>query len=281
VSGIRELSLRRGAERLAAAGIDSARLDARVLLAHAMDLSPGEAAFAREPSLEEIGRYDMLLGRRAAREPVAYITGEREFWSLSFAVGPGVLIPRPETETLLEEAGRLFPDHDQALEVLDLGTGSGAILIAFLRDYPNAKGTGVDRSEAALLWARRNAEQLGVVNRSTWNSGVWDAGAGRTYDLIFSNPPYLALDEAEGLAPEIALHEPPEALLAGPDGLEAYRAIAPIAAATLRSGGRLLVEVGAGQAEAVTGILRAQGLEIMGVRPDLAGIPRVVAAVRA
>ena len=280
MSTIREAWIR-GAERLAAAGIDSARLDARVLLAHTMNLSPGESISAREPSPDEFARYEELLARRAAREPVAYITGEREFWSLPFAVGPGVLIPRPETETLLEEAARLFPDHDQALEVLDLGTGSGAILIAFLRDYPNARGIGVDRSEAALLWARRNAEQLGVVNRSTWNSGGWDAGEGRAYDLIFSNPPYLALDEAEGLAPEITLHEPPEALLAGPDGLEAYRAIAPIAAATLRSGGWLLVEVGASQAEAVTGILRAQGLEIMGVKPDLAGIPRVVAAVRA
>jgi release factor glutamine methyltransferase len=280
VSTIREAWIR-GAERLAAAGIDSARLDARVLLAHTMNLSSGESVSAREPSADEMARYEELLARRAAREPVAYITGEREFWSLPFAVGPGVLIPRPETETLLEEAARHFPDRGQPLEVLDLGTGSGAILIAFLRDYPAARGTGIDRSPEALSWARRNAGQLGVAGRSTWNIGGWEAALGGSYDLIFSNPPYLASREAAGLAPEIAAHEPQEALLAGPEGLEAYRAIAPVAAATLRPGGRVIVEVGMGQAEPVTGIFRAQALEIMGVTPDLAGIPRALVAGRA
>ena len=253
-----------------------------MLLAHVMDLSHRRIfSTAKDPSPEQLARYDELLERRAAREPVAYITGEREFWSLPFAVGPGVLIPRPETETLLEQAARHFPDHDRPLEVLDLGTGSGAILIAFLRDYPNARGTGIDRSPEALSWARRNAEQLGVIKRSTWNRGGWEAALGGSYDLIFSNPPYLALAEAAALAPEIAAHEPSEALLAGPDGLEAYRAIAPVAASTLRPGGRVIVEVGAGQAEPVAGILCAQGLEIMGVAPDLAGIPRALVAGRA
>jgi release factor glutamine methyltransferase len=271
----------RGAERLAAVGIESARLDARVLLAHVMGLSTGELLTAKDTSPEQVARYDELLERRIAREPVAYITGEREFWSLPFAVGPGVLIPRPETETLLEEAARRFPDHDQPLEALDLGTGSGAILIAFLRDYPKARGTGIDRSPEALSWARRNAEQSGVINRSTWNTGGWEAALGGSYDLIFSNPPYLALEEAAGLAPDIAGYEPQEALLAGPEGLEAYRAIAPVAALTLRSGGLVIVEVGAGQAEAVAGIFQAQGLEIVGVAHDLANIPRAVVAGRA
>jgi release factor glutamine methyltransferase len=280
VSAIREVWIR-GAERLAAAGIDSARLDARVLLAHVMNLTPGESIAAREPSPEELARFEALLARRAAREPVAYITGEREFWSLPFAVGPGVLIPRPETETLLEEAARHFPDRDRALEVLDLGTGSGAILIAFLRDYPAAHGTGIDRSPEALSWARRNAERLGTIKRSTWNKGGWEAALGGSYDLIFSNPPYLADSEAAGLAPEIASHEPQEALLAGPEGLEAYQAIAPVAAATLRPGGRVIVEVGAGQAEPVAGIFQAQGLEIIGVAPDLANTPRAIVAGRA
>jgi release factor glutamine methyltransferase len=276
---IREAWLR-GAERLAAAGIDSARLDARVLVAHTMNLAPGESVSAREPSPEELARYEELLERRMAREPVAYITGEREFWSLPFTVGPGVLIPRPETETLLEAAARFFPDRNQPLEVLDLGTGSGAILIAFLRDYPSARGTGIDQSEEALSWARRNAERLGVVNRSTWNSGSWQAAEGRPYDLILSNPPYLALGEAAALAPEIAAYEPLVALLAGPDGLEAYRAIAPIAAASLKPGGRVILELGAGQASAVRELLRGYGLEIMVVMPDLAGIPRAIVAGR-
>jgi len=271
----------KGAERLAAEGIDSARLDARVLLAHTMNLSVGESISGREPSREELARYGELLERRIAREPVAYITGEREFWSLPFAVGPGVLVPRPETETLLEAAARIFPDHNRPLEVLDLGTGSGAILIAFLTDYPQARGTGIDRSEEALGWARRNADRLGVVNRSTWNTGGWDAALGRDYDLIFSNPPYLALGEAAGLAPEIAGYEPWGALFAGPDGLDAYRALAPVAASTLKPGGRTILEIGAGQEAAVRELLLGYRLEIMAVLPDLAGIPRAIVAGRA
>src|SRR5215469_4617489 len=167
-----------GAERLAAAGIDSARLDARVLLAHAMELRTGELLTARDPSPEQIARYDELLERRVAREPAAYITGEREFWSLPFAVGPGVLIPRPETETILEEAMRLFPDRAAPLQVLDLGTGSGCLLIAFLKDYSNARGVGVDRSAEALAWARTNGEALEVVDRVEWREGGWPAGEG-------------------------------------------------------------------------------------------------------
>ena len=271
----------RGAERLAAAGIDSARLDARVLLAHTMNLSVGESISGREPSREELARYGELLERRVAREPVAYITGEREFWSLPFAVGPGVLIPRPETETLLEAAARVFPDHNQPLEVLDLGTGSGAILIAFLTDHPQARGAGIDRSEAALGWARRNAERLGVINRSTWNTGGWQTAEGRSYDLIFSNPPYLALGEAQELAPEIAGYEPWGALFAGPDGLDAYRALAPVAASTLKPGGRVILEIGAGQEAPVRELLSRYRLEITAVLPDLAGIPRAMVAGRA
>ncbi|HUO93484.1 MAG TPA: peptide chain release factor N(5)-glutamine methyltransferase [Rhizomicrobium sp.] len=271
----------RGAERLAAAGIDSARLDARVLLAHTMSLSVGESISGREPSRDELARYDELLERRIAREPVAYIIGEREFWSLPFAVGPGVLVPRPETEALLEAAARLFPDHNQPLEVLDLGTGSGAILIAFLTDYPQASGTGIDCSAEALSWARRNAERLGIINRSTWNRGGWEAAEGRSFDLIFCNPPYVALGEAEGLAREIAAYEPREALFAGPDGLDAYRALAPVAAAGLKPGGRVILEIGAGQEAAVRELLLRQRLEIVMVLPDLAGIPRAVVAGRA
>jgi len=271
----------KGAERLAAAGIDSARLDARVLLAHTMNLSVGESLSGREPSREELARYDELLVRRIAREPVAYIIGEREFWSLPFAVGPGVLIPRPETETLLEAAARIFSDHNRPLEVLDLGTGSGAILIAFLTDYPQARGTGIDRSEEALGWARRNANKLGIINRSTWNTGGWETAHGGSYDLIFSNPPYLALEEAAGLAPEIAGYEPWGALFAGPDGLDAYRALSPVAASTLKPGGRVILEIGAGQEAPVRELLLGYGLETMTVLPDLAGISRALVAGRA
>jgi release factor glutamine methyltransferase len=269
-----------GVERLAAAGIDSARLDARVLLACVMDLGTGELLTAKDPSPEQIARYEELLERRLAREPVAYITGEREFWSLPFAVGPGVLIPRPETETLLEEAFRLFPDREAPLNVLDLGTGSGCLLIAFLKNFPKARGIGVDRSAEALGWARRNAEAHGVADRMAWQEGGWGAVDGATFDLVLSNPPYLTLAEAETLPPEIARYEPANALLAGADGLNAYRALAPLFARYVKPNGRVIVEIGAGQADAVSRILAGHGLEIMAVRADLAGIPRSVAAVR-
>jgi release factor glutamine methyltransferase len=269
-----------GAEKLAAAGIDSARLDARVLLAHVMELGTGELLTARDPLPEQVARYDELLERRVAREPAAYITGEREFWSLPFAVGPGVLIPRPETETILEEAIRLFPDREAPLKVLDLGTGSGCLLIAFLKDYSNAHGVGVDRSAEALSWARTNGEALGVADRIEWREGGWPAGEG-TYDLVLSNPPYLTLAEASELAPEIARYEPASALLAGADGLNAYRAIAPLIPRYLKPGGRAVFEIGAGQVDAVSEILIGQGLEIMAIRPDLAGVPRSIAVARA
>jgi len=280
VTTIRETWIR-GAERLAAVGIDSARLDARVLLAHTMNLTPGESVSSREPSAEELARYEELLERRRAREPVAYIIGEREFWSLPFAVGPGVLVPRPETETLLEQAQRFFRDESESLEVLDLGTGSGAILIAFLKTYPQARGTGIDASPEALVWARRNAEALGMAGRSAWREGGWDAAMGQAFDLIFANPPYLALDERARLAPEVGRYEPSEALFAGPEGLESYRALAPVLAAVLRPQGLAILELGAGQGEAVSGILGSYGLEIRTIAPDLAGIPRALVAGRA
>lgn len=270
-----------GAEKLAAAGIDSARLDARVLLAHVMDLRTGELLTAKDPSPEQMARYEELLERRAAREPAAYITGEREFWSLPFAVGPGVLIPRPETETLLEEAMRMFSDREAKLDVLDLGTGSGCLLIAFLKDYSNARGVGVDRSTEALCWARTNGQALAVADRIEWREGGWPAGEGGTYDLVLSNPPYLTLAEASELAPEIARYEPASALLAGADGLNAYRAIAPLIPRYLKPGGRAVLEIGAGQVDTVSQILAGQGLEIMAVKPDLSGVPRSIAVGRA
>jgi release factor glutamine methyltransferase len=269
----------RGAERLSAAGIESARLDARLLLAHAMNLAAGELLSAKMPSPEEVARYDELLERRAAREPAAYITGEREFWSLSFEVGPGVLIPRPETETLIEEAMRHFPDRTQPLDVLDLGTGSGCLLIAFLKTYPNARGVGGDLSPSALGWALSNAELHRVSSRANWVEGTWSAAGDRTFDVIFSNPPYLA--EGDEVAPEIARYEPRQALFAGPDGLDAYRALAPVIAAGLRPEGRAYLEIGARQADAVSRVLRGSGLQIAGIAPDLAGIPRCIGAGRA
>ncbi len=265
-----------GAERLEAAGIESARLDARVLLAHVMNVASGELLSSRAPSVEEMTRYEELLERRMAREPAAYITGEREFWSLPFEVGPGVLVPRPESETLIEEAMRAFPDRTQPLEVLDLGVGSGCLLIAFLSEYPNARGVGVDKSDDAVAWARRNAGRNGVAGRCTWLCGGWAEVLGQAFDVILCNPPYLAEAERPGLAPEIARYEPPAALFAGEDGLDAYRALAPVIAMALKPGGWGGLEIGAGQQIRVCDIMEGAGLEIARVTPDLAGIPRCI-----
>lgn len=267
-----------GAARLAAAGIDSARLDARVLLAHVLGIDSGALLAAAEPSPDELARYRELIARRAAHEPIAYITGEREFWSLSFAVGPGVLIPRPETETLVEEATRRFPERSAKLEVLDLGTGSGCLLIAFLKTYPQARGLGIDRSEDAISWARLNAERLGVADRASWRQGDFAQAEGGRYDVVFANPPYLATGEAAALAPEIACHEPAGALFAGQDGLDAYRALGPLLAAVLKPAGVALIEIGRGQQEVVSRLLNQAGLVILAAVPDLAGIPRCLAA---
>jgi release factor glutamine methyltransferase len=265
-----------GAERLAARGIESARLDARVLLAHVMDIGTDELLSARSPNAGQLARYEELLDRRAAHEPVAYITGEREFWSLSLGVGPGVLVPRPETETLIEAMLKHFPDRGSELDILDLGTGSGCLLISSLREFRKAKGTGVDRSERALRFAKANAEKLGVADRCTWFRSDWTA-AGKTFDVILANPPYLAESEAAALPPDIAQYEPREALISGADGYEAYRAIAQVLLDGLKPKGRAFLEVGAGQSATAGYILSARGLEILGVTSDLLGIPRCMA----
>lgn len=275
MTGVRQW-VARGAERLAAAGIGSANLDARVLLARAMDVPSEALVFAAAPSTAQLERYETLIARRESREPLAYVTGCKEFWSSTFEVGPGVLVPRPDTETLLDEVLRAFPDHAQPLDVLDLGTGSGCLLIAFLSQYSQARGVGVDELDAALAWARRNADRNGVAQRCTWLRGGWAAAQERTFDVILSNPPYLAAAEHRDLAPEIARHEPREALFAGEDGLDAYRALAPVIAKSLRPGGWSGVEIGAGQQDRVCEIIAGAGLEIARVAPDLSGTPRCV-----
>lgn len=269
-----------GAARLADAGIDSARLDARVLLAHVMNLEPGDTLRARALSDDELARFDALLERRARHEPVAYITGMREFWSLPFAVGPGVLVPRPESETLLEEVLKAFPDRTAALDVVDLGTGSGCLLLGCLSSFPNARGTGVDVSPKALDWAKRNADRLGMASRITWRACDWTEADLGAFDVLLCNPPYLRDDEREGLAPDVRLYEPAEALFGGPDGLGAYRMLATLLPMLLKSEGRAFLEIGAGQEAEVRVLLEASALEIVHVAPDLAGIPRCIVAGR-
>jgi release factor glutamine methyltransferase len=263
--------------RLAAAGIDSARLDAQVLVAAALGAEPGALRFAgdRPVGSREGQRIENFLRRRAkTREPVSRILGRREFWSLEFRITPAVLDPRPDSETLIEAALACFPDRAAPLAVLDLGTGSGCLLLAALHEYPHAAGLGIDASEKALAVAAENAERLGLGARAQFARGDWGRDLGARFDLVLCNPPYIAEGERASLAPEVARHDPPAALFAGADGLDAYREILPDLPRLLAPGGTALFEMGASQAAAVSGLARAAGLAVADIRPDLAGRER-------
>jgi release factor glutamine methyltransferase len=274
------------AHALRQAGIETPELDARLLLCHAAGLTH-EASIARardELHPNAAARLDDAIARRLRREPVARIVGEREFYGRQFLVDGHTLDPRPDTETLIEAALACAERkgwRSKALNLLDLGTGTGAILITLLAELPQAHGLGTDRSHAALALAAANAKRLGVGPSAAFAASDWlDAVEGK-FDLILANPPYILSGEIENLADDVALYDPMLALDGGPDGLEAYRRIAAHASRFLAEDGRLIVEIGAGQAEAVTGIFRAAGLKLDDdepVRHDLAGKPRVLVA---
>jgi release factor glutamine methyltransferase len=219
--------------------------------------------------------FDALIDRRLTHEPIAYITGTRDFWTISLAVGPGVLIPRPDSETLIEAAVERFPDAEAPLRILDLGTGPGTLLLAALAHWPEAHGLGVDASPDALDYARRNAELLNLADRASFRLGNWADGVAGQFDLILCNPPYIGTDES--LPAEVRDHEPGAALFAGPDGLDDYRVIATQLPRLIAPGGMAAIEIGATQAAAVSALLTAQGLNVA-VRRDLAGRDRCVIA---
>ncbi|HEY8696166.1 MAG TPA: peptide chain release factor N(5)-glutamine methyltransferase [Rhizomicrobium sp.] len=272
-------ALKRAATRLAATGIESARLDARVLLAHVLGLSSNEVALSRqELTAEQQDAFEALVARRAAKEPVAYIVGIKEFHGLEFEVGPGVLVPRPDSETLVEQAMREFPDRNAALRVLDLGTGTGCLLLSFLAAYPNATGLGIDRSAAALEWANRNVRRLRLERRAQLARLDWSELPPRAYDVVFANPPYVA--SADLNAGDDLNHEPQAALDGGSDGLSAYRSIAPLLPTLLSPGGKAFLEIGAGQGPSIAKVLEAHDLKVLRIAEDLAGIPRCVVAAR-
>jgi release factor glutamine methyltransferase len=260
------------ARQLKAAGIDGARAEARLIVAQTtgLDRTRQLADPCQEVDPEPAFA---LASRRCAREPMAYLTGSREFWGLDFLVGPGVLVPRPETETLVEVVLAELADRRAALRVLDLGTGTGCLLLTLLTLYPTAIGIGIDRSTAALAWAARNRERLGLEDRTLLVQGDWLAAVQGPFDLIVSNPPYIAPDEPRD--PETR-HEPESALIAGTDGLDAYRAIAGPAWLSLAPEGLALFEIGAGQGDAVRALLARAGFRAVAVMPDLAGRPRAV-----
>ncbi|MFC3615934.1 peptide chain release factor N(5)-glutamine methyltransferase [Lutimaribacter marinistellae] len=263
--------------RLRAAGVSDPARDARILLAHAARIEASRVTLiapeALSPEIAE--RYEQLIALRAIRVPVSHLLGEREFYGRRFKVSGDVLDPRPETETLIEAA--LAEPYGK---VLDLGTGSGCILVTLLAERPEATGVGTDLSEAACLQASANAVLHRVDGRAEIRKADWLDGIDGRFDLIVSNPPYIAQAEMSGLAPEVREHEPEMALTDGLDGLSAYRSIAGHAHDFLRPGGRILVEIGPTQAADVCHLLAQGGLQEMSVIPDIDGRDRVVRARR-
>jgi len=279
--------LRDAAVALTAAGIDNVRFEARLLLGQAAGLSV-EQLVARGSDPVPAGvavAMRELTGRRVRREPMAYILGEREFWGLPFKVSPAVLVPRPDSETLIEAALDLLPERERPLRILDLGVGSGCLLLTLLREYPKATGVGVDASPEALAIAGENAGMLGVASRARlmvddWRQAGWTDRLGGPFDLLVSNPPYIETAAIAGLEPEVARHDPALALDGGADGLEAYRALADQAPAHLAPGGRIALELGAGQAAVVTALFAARGFSVSELRADLGGIDRALLLTR-
>ena len=269
------------AEKFRQAGIDSAEADARLLTAHALSIDRAEliANGERALTMDEANAIDALGARRLRREPVARIFGAKEFWSLPLQISPAVLVPRPETETVVEAALAVIARETlqmKRLRLLDIGTGSGALLLALLSELRNAVGIATDISAAALAVARANAERNGLAARCTFVACDIAAGVQGPFDLVVSNPPYVAHGDIASLAPEVRDYDPALALDGGTDGLDGYRAIAAEARRLLASNGKSVVELGAGQERAVRALFTKAGLTVTAVRNDLAGIPRAL-----
>jgi release factor glutamine methyltransferase len=272
------------AEKFRAAGIDSPELDARILVAHALSLDQAALA-AAGARLLDAGQSDAIAAlarRRLAREPIARIIGSKEFWSLQLSVDASTLVPRPETEIVVEAALAAINaggPRERPLRIADLGTGSGALLLALLAELPLAFGVGTDTSLGALLLARRNARHLGI-SRTAFLACDMAAALCGSFDVIVSNPPYIATGDIAGLTPEVRDFDPRAALDGGSDGLDFYRAIAAAAPTLLGPDGILVVELGAGQALVVADLFLAAGLAVSPARPDLNAVPRALLAKR-
>ncbi|WP_375786390.1 peptide chain release factor N(5)-glutamine methyltransferase [Bradyrhizobium sp. Pha-3] len=274
------------AARLQSAGNDSAELDARLLTGAALglDLTGMISGARRILTQDEANHLENLARRRLAGEPVARILGIKEFWGLPLHLSSATLVPRPDTETVVERALELLRADGaagRALRIADLGTGSGAILLALLSELPHAHGFATDISAEALKTASRNAAELGLADRATWIACDYGSALTGTFDLIVSNPPYISSAEIAGLDIEVRTHDPRAALDGGADGLDAYRALISQSTGLLTSGGFLVVEVGQGQSADVEALMTASGLSPTGPpKADLGGVPRAVSARR-
>ena len=266
------------AERLQSAGIESAELDARVLIMHAFGWDPARV-LASEETVDAACRSRLAewVARRLAGEPVARIVGKKEFWSQAFALSPDVLVPRPETETLVEAALSVLPNRSAAWRILDLGVGSGALLAALLLELPQASGVGVDRNPGAISIARENLHALGLGTRTSLVLGDWAAALVGPFDLIVTNPPYVASGDIAALPREVREHDPISALDGGADGLTAYREIVSQLPRLLAEGGVAVMELGAGQEGRVAALARSAHLLVNEpARCDLSGLPRAL-----
>ncbi len=266
-------AIRDGAARLDGIA-DNPRLESRLLLAHALGVTQND--LIREPGLVvNTSAFQALLTRRIDREPVALIVGHREFWSMDFQVSPATLVPRPDSETLIQAALDAFRGRPPPERILDLGTGTGCLLLALLTEFPAAFGIGIDLNPVAAALAKGNAARFGLAGRSSFMAGNWTNALSGSFGLIIANPPYIRAADIEALMPEVARHEPRAALDGGADGYDAYRAIVPQLVRHLSRDGSAVLELGAGQAGYVMQCGREAGLEAS-VRHDLAGIARAV-----
>ncbi|MDQ3078049.1 MAG: peptide chain release factor N(5)-glutamine methyltransferase [Pseudomonadota bacterium] len=264
-------ALARATEQLSATS-DTPRLDAELLMSAALGIGR-DRLILDPPNLDTPAQFLDMVDRRLALEPVAYITGQRAFWTIDLEVGPGALIPRPDSETLIAAAVEHFAGRPGPTRILDLGTGPGTLLLAALDEWPAATGLGIDASPAALVYARRNADRLGLAARAEFRTGDWAAGIDERFDLILCNPPYVATDAHTG--PGVAEYEPAEALFAGAEGLDDYRRLAPQIGCLLASGGLAAIEIGFDQAERAAALFEAQ-LHLPLVALDLANRPRAL-----
>ena len=263
-------AMSRATQQLSATS-DTPRLDAELLMAYALGIER-DSLLLKPPHVVP-AVYPELVERRRAGEPVAYITGKRAFWNIELEVGPGALVPRPDSETLIAAAVEHFEGSPGPRRILDLGTGPGTLLLAALDQWPKATGIGVDSSKEALAYARANANRLGLAERAHFKIGDWARGISEQFDLVLINPPYVA--EGEELGPGVAEFEPAEALFAGEQGLAEYKRLAPELSRLIAPGGLAAIEIGSGQAEAVGDLLKAEALDPR-LAHDLAGRPRAM-----